>query len=68
MLESNEILNSLKIFFFSTLNKYRLKYCLFFHALLLCVMLMKLSPDILDKLDVFILEIEELQVPRVLII
>lgn len=28
-------------------------------------MLAKLSADILDKLDIFILEIEELQIPQV---
>ena len=28
-------------------------------------MLLKLLPDILDKLDIFILEIEELEVPQV---
>lgn len=30
-------------------------------------MLAKLSADILDKLDIFILEIEELQIPQVII-
>lgn len=34
-----------------------------FHYLLFFVMLAKLSADILDKLDIFVLEIEELQVP-----
>lgn len=48
---------------FSALNKARLKYCIFFHYLLFFVMLVKLSADILDRLDIFILEIEELQIP-----
>lgn len=48
----------------SALNKSRLKYCIFFHNMLFLVMLAKLSADILDKLDIFILEIEELQIPQ----
>ncbi|XP_015585096.1 protein jagunal [Cephus cinctus] len=47
----------------SAMNKSRLKYCIFFHYLLFFVMLAKLSADILDRLDIFILEIEELQIP-----
>lgn len=47
----------------SALNKSRLKYCIFFHYLLFFMMLAKLSADILDRLDIFILEIEELQIP-----
>ncbi|XP_065166304.1 protein jagunal [Atheta coriaria] len=48
----------------SALNKSRLKHCIFFHYLLFFVMLAKLSADILDKLDIFILEIEELRIPQ----
>ncbi|KAG4072154.1 hypothetical protein HA402_015653 [Bradysia odoriphaga] len=48
----------------SAINKSRLKYCIFFHYLLFFVMLAKLSADILDRLDIFILEIEELAVPQ----
>ncbi|CAG9855425.1 unnamed protein product [Phyllotreta striolata] len=48
----------------SALNKSRLKYCIFFHYLLFFAMLAKLSADILDKLDIFILEIEELDIPK----
>ncbi|CAH1402136.1 unnamed protein product [Nezara viridula] len=51
----------------SAQNKSRLKYCVFFHYLLFFVMLAKLSADILDRLDIFILEIEELQIPKPLI-
>ncbi|KAK0159906.1 hypothetical protein PV328_007367 [Microctonus aethiopoides] len=48
----------------SATNKSRLNYCIFFHYLLFVVMLAKLSPDILDRFDIFILEIEELQIPQ----
>lgn len=50
-------------FLSSAINKSRLKYCIFFHYLLFFAMLAKLCSDILDRLDIFILEIEELQVP-----
>lgn len=50
-------------FLCSAINKSRLKYCLFFHYLLFFGMLAKLAADILDRLDIFILEIEELRVP-----
>ncbi|XP_033227675.1 protein jagunal [Belonocnema kinseyi] len=50
----------------SVINKSRLKWCIFFHYLLFFVMLAKLSADILDFLDIFILEIEELQIPQAL--
>ncbi|XP_059485701.1 protein jagunal [Neocloeon triangulifer] len=48
----------------SSVNKNRLKYCIFFHYVLFFIMLAKLSADILDRLDIFILEIEELHVPK----
>ncbi|XP_050354887.1 protein jagunal isoform X2 [Nymphalis io] len=48
----------------SALNKSRLKYCVFFHHVLFLTMMAKLAADILDKLDIFILEIEELQIPQ----
>jgi len=51
----------------SAQNKSRLKYCIFFHYLLFFAMLAKLSADILDRLDIFILEIEELEVPKPLL-
>uniref|UniRef100_A0A1B6GXM1 Protein jagunal n=1 Tax=Cuerna arida TaxID=1464854 RepID=A0A1B6GXM1_9HEMI len=51
----------------SAQNKSRLKYCIFFHYLLFFAMLAKLSADILDRLDIFILDIEELQVPKPLL-
>lgn len=51
------------VFVCSAINKSRLKYCIFFHYLLFFGMLAKLSADILDRLDIFILEIEELRVP-----
>ncbi|XP_058799738.1 protein jagunal [Phymastichus coffea] len=48
----------------SAMNKSRLKYCMVFHYVLFSVMLAKLSADILDRLNIFILEIEELQIPQ----
>lgn len=63
---TRQILIQMKHNFFPTcslLNKSRLKYCIFFHALLFFVMLAKLTSDILDRLDIFVLEIEELEVP-----
>jgi len=45
------------------LNKGRLRKCVFAHLLLALLMVVKLVPDILDRLDIFILEIEELEVP-----
>lgn len=48
----------------STLNKSRLKYCIFFHYFLFFAMLAKLVPCILDWFNVFILDIEELEVPE----
>jgi len=45
------------------LNKGRLRKCVFAHLLLALVMIVKLVPDILDRLDIFILEVEELEVP-----
>lgn len=52
-------------FIYSAQNKSRLKYCIFFHFILFFIMLAKLSADILDKLDIFVLEIEELEIPKV---
>lgn len=51
---------------FSAQSKSRLKACLFFHILLFFLMLAKLSADIFDRLDIFILEIEELEIPKVI--
>ncbi|CAL4068425.1 unnamed protein product, partial [Meganyctiphanes norvegica] len=50
----------------SALNKGRLRKCVFAHLLLALVMVVKLVPDFLDRLDIFILEIEELEVPAIL--
>jgi len=49
----------------SALSKSRLKICFFFHFLLFFLLLAKLSADIFDRLDIFILEIEELEIPKV---
>ncbi|MCL4138497.1 UNVERIFIED_CONTAM: hypothetical protein GTU68_020583, partial [Idotea baltica] len=49
---------------FIALNKGRLRKCIFSHLLLGLLMIAKLVPDILDRLDIFVLEIEELEVPQ----
>ncbi|XP_066158964.1 protein jagunal isoform X3 [Euwallacea fornicatus] len=48
----------------SALTKTRLKYCIFFHYILSFAMLAKLTPYILDRFNIFILPIEELEVPE----
>lgn len=48
----------------SALYKSRLKSCIFLHFLLFFLMLAKLSEDILDRMDIFILELEELFIPK----
>jgi len=48
-------------------NKNRLKWTIFFHYIMVFVIISKLMPDILDKVDVFILEVEELFVPKPLL-
>ncbi|KAI1301673.1 Protein jagunal [Halotydeus destructor] len=48
----------------SAVNKSRLKFCIYLHYVLFLVMLAKLSPDLLDRLDIFVLEIEELFIPK----
>lgn len=45
-------------------NKNRLKWAISVHFYLLFLVLSKLTPDILDKLDIFVLELEELFVPK----
>ncbi|XP_068202538.1 protein jagunal homolog 1 [Palaemon carinicauda] len=49
------------------LNKGRLRKCVFAHLLLALLMVVKMVPHILDRLDIFVLEIEELEVPEPLI-
>lgn len=51
----------------SALYKSRFRFCVFLHGLLFLVMSAKLLEDILDRLDIFILELEELYVPKPLI-
>jgi len=48
----------------SALNKSRLKFCILLHYLLFAILLLKLSDEILDRLDIFILELQELYVPK----
>ncbi|GBM00004.1 Protein jagunal [Araneus ventricosus] len=52
------------LFKLSALYKSRLKTCIFLHFLLFFGMLAKLSEDILDRMDIFILELEELFIPK----
>ena len=44
-----------------------MKWAIFTHYILLFVMLAKLTPEVLDRFDVFVLEVEELFVPKPLI-
>ncbi|CAG9135757.1 hypothetical protein JYU34_004850 [Plutella xylostella] len=48
----------------SAVNKSRLRSAMFFHCALTVLLLMKVGVDLLDRLDIFILEIEELQIPK----
>lgn len=45
-------------------NKNRLKWAISLHFYLVFLVLTKLTPDILDRLDIFVLELEELFVPK----
>ena len=54
-------------YFYSSKNKTRLKTCIGFHFMLSVLMALKLLPEVLDKLDVFVLEIEELLIPKVIL-
>jgi len=45
-------------------NKSRLKWLIGAHLMLFVWMALKLLPEVLDKLDIFILEIEELLIPK----
>lgn len=45
-------------------NKGRLKWSIFMHYVLVFAIITKLMPEILDKLDIFVLEVEELFVPK----
>lgn len=51
----------------SGLYKFRLKFCIFLHSILFLAMCAKVTEDILDRLDIFILELEELYIPKPLI-
>ncbi|XP_067141877.1 LOW QUALITY PROTEIN: protein jagunal-like [Centruroides vittatus] len=51
----------------SGLYKSRLKFCIFLHFVLFLAMCTKVTEDILDRLDIFILELEELYIPKPLI-
>ena len=72
-IEKTENCNSLNFipnystYFYSSKNKTRLKTCIGFHFMLFVLMALKLLPEVLDKLDVFVLEIEELLIPKVIL-
>ncbi|GAB6027808.1 hypothetical protein CHUAL_002038 [Chamberlinius hualienensis] len=48
----------------SAINKSRLKICIFAHFLLCILMCAKLAEDVLDSMDIFIMEIAELEIPK----
>jgi len=48
----------------SVVNKARLKFTIYMHYMIFALMLVKLADDILDRLDVFILELQELYIPK----
>lgn len=48
----------------SSESKYYLKLTFYMHLLLYIIVLLKLSEDILDRLDIFILELQELRIPK----
>ncbi|XP_015922496.1 protein jagunal [Parasteatoda tepidariorum] len=55
---------SVPLFKLTALYKSRLKSCIFLHIIFCFVLLAKLSEDILDSMDVFILQLEELYIPK----
>lgn len=48
----------------SSLNKSRLNICINLHLILFLLMFAKLMDDILDRMDIFILALQELYIPR----
>lgn len=48
----------------SAVTKSRLKFCIFMHFLLFLIMCAKLAEDVLDSMDIFIMEIEQLEIPK----
>lgn len=51
----------------SGIYKSRLKTCIFLHTVLFLATCAKLAEDVLDRLDVFILELQELYIPKPLL-
>ncbi|XP_015792929.1 protein jagunal [Tetranychus urticae] len=51
----------------SVINKSRLKWSITMHYLLFGLMVAKLTDDILDRFDVFILELQQLYIPKPMI-
>lgn len=54
-------------YYISAQTKSRLKWTIMFHYLLSFFMLLKLLPEIFDKLDIFLMELEELYIPKPLL-
>ena len=48
----------------SVQTKGRLKFCIVMHHFMFALMLVKLADDILDRMDIFILQLQELYVPK----
>jgi len=44
--------------------KYYLKFTFYLHFLLNALVILKLSEDVLDRMDIFILELQELEIPK----
>ncbi|KAH9511654.1 jagunal isoform X2 [Dermatophagoides farinae] len=49
---------------FSAISKHYLKITFYLHFLLYLLIILKLSEDILDRMDIFILELQELEIPK----
>jgi len=65
--DGNDFLHRQKVaaqYHISAVNKYRLKLCIFTHFLLFLLMCVKLAQDVLDYMDIFIMEIEQLEIPK----
>ncbi|OTF78732.1 jagunal-like protein, partial [Euroglyphus maynei] len=49
---------------FSAISKHYLRVTFYLHFLLYLLIILKLSEDILDRMDIFILELQELEIPK----
>lgn len=65
--DGNDFLHREKVaaqYWSSAVNKSRLKFCIFMHFLLFLIMGAKLAEDVLDYMDIFVMEIEQLEIPK----